>query len=108
MASNLSLYQSKANSVSNSLEGLLDVDRIYANPVYTCTITCPGVGMIKGIYNSDSPFGIGIESNFVDQFSLPPAIEQGLEALRAGTNWIANMSGKSQLILQYSFQYQVH
>lgn len=99
MASNLSLYQPKTQSISNSLEGLLDVDRIYANPVYTCTIQGSS-GIIKGIYNSDSPFGIGIESNFVDQFSLPPAIEQGLEALRAGTNWIANMSGKSQFILK--------
>lgn len=99
MASNLSTYKSKTNPNSTNLEGLLDIDRIYANPVYTCTIS-GNSGTIKGIYNSDSPFGISINSEFVDQFSLPPAIEQGLDALRSGTNWIANMSGKSQFILK--------
>lgn len=99
MASNLSVYQSKAQTNSTKLDGLLDIDRIYANPVYTCTISS-SAGTIKGIYNSDTPFGINISSEFVDQFSLPPAIEQGLDALRSGANWIANMSGKSQFILK--------
>ena len=84
--------------------GLLDVDRIYTNPIYTCTIQkesgAAGPQQIIGIYNSDSPFNIQINSEFVDQFDLPPAIQEGFNQLAGGANWIRNMQGRTQMILK--------
>lgn len=102
--SKISLFNIPATSNSNNFSGLLDVDRIYANPVYACEISkiggAGGPQSIQGIYNSDAQFTISINSEFVDQFSLPSDIQDGFNALAAGGNWLRNMNGKSQFIMK--------
>lgn len=98
----ISLFNSQQSNSSNNFAGMLDVDRIYANPVYACSIIkvngAGGLQEIQGIYNSDSSFDIGITSNYVDQFDLP--IQSGLDALNPVINYLRNTQGKSQFILK--------
>lgn len=98
----ITLFNTQTTSISDNFRGILDIDRIYANPVYACSISkingAAGNQSIEGIYNSDSPFNISITSNYVDQFELP--IQPGLDALNPAVNWARNMQGKSQMILK--------
>lgn len=101
--SSLSLFKRNSSNRNSNFAGLLDVDRINANPVYTCYIQKNGGGgiqSISGIYNSDAPFSVSIQSDFVDQFELPSDIQDGFNQLAAGGNWMRNMNGMSQFILK--------
>lgn len=101
----LSLYEDNIfNQGSRNFNGVLDIDRIKANPIYRCTISrkIDGAALtsrtITGVYNADSPFSIGINANYEDQFELP--FQSFFDQLMAGGNWARNMTGHSQFILK--------
>lgn len=86
---------------SKNITGLLDIDRIKANPLYQCTITGGRTifGMpssITGIYDTDSSFTISTSSSYSDTFELPSIANKINEV----TGFAANMAGKTQFILK--------
>lgn len=103
--STLSQYTASSNITSNRITGLLDIDRVKANPLYRCTISGgryasgngkSAIASISGIYNSDAPFSISVGSEYADTFEMPEVIEK----LNSALGWAANMSGKTQFILK--------
>lgn len=93
------------NTGSRSFTGLLDVDRVKANPIYKCFIAKKiavgnPVNYIQGVYNSDSQFSVSVGSEYVDQFELPEDAQNALTKLQGGMNWMRNMQEKSQFIVK--------
>lgn len=88
--------------------GLLDIERIKANPLYQCTIsggttlqkngndylTIPSV--ISGIYDSDSNFTLSLGSEYTDTFEMPSVID----AVNDVTGFVSNFIGRTQFILK--------
>lgn len=104
--SSLSILSNSENIITkDKFTGFLDIDRIKQSPLYTCTVSCElpvqnSAGKrfsFSGIYNSDSPFSIGIQSEYSDQFQLPNWGEEGLDSL---TSLYANARNQSQFILK--------
>lgn len=104
--SSLSILSSSKNVVTKDrFTGFLDIDRIKKNPLYTCTVSCElpmqnSLGKrfeFSGIYNSDAPFSIGIQSEYSDQFEMP---DWAGDTASAVTALYANIRNQSQFILK--------
>ena len=100
--STLSLYSKNDNIFGlsrSTFAGVLDIDRVKQNPIYTCSIfNKDTLRKVSGVYNSDSPFTISTTSNYEDQFEFP--YQESINKLMAGGNWFRNMQGKSQFIFK--------
>lgn len=104
--SSLTVLSNSQNIITKDrFTGFLDIDRIKQSPLYTCTVSCElPVQSSKnivpfsfsGIYNSDSPFSIGIQSEYSDQFEQPDF----LELANSVTALYSNMRDQSQFILK--------
>lgn len=104
--SSLSVLSNSQNIITkDKFTGFLDIDRIKSNPLYTCSVSCvlPGENTngtknysFSGIYNSDSPFSIDINSDYSDQFEMP----EWADLFNQAASFFSNFSNRSQFILK--------
>lgn len=105
--SSLSILSNSENIITkDKFTGFLDIDRIKQSPLYTCTVSCGLPAQtsddiiefsFSGIYNSDSSFNLGIQSNYSDQFQQPNFLDDTANSI---TSFYANMRNQSQFILK--------
>lgn len=111
MAQNQSNIQKYNNGYTvnknKNIIGLLDIERIEANPLYKCTISGSSSvynqkvksfmpSSISGIYDTDSNFTLSLGSEYSDTFEMPDIVND----INSITGFAANYFGRTQFILK--------
>ena len=85
-----------ASYSSSGADNFLDIDKIRANPLYTCYVTLPNGRVLTGLVDSGNTFEISTGAKYEDTASMPSFAD----VLNEVAGIAANMSGQTQFIAQ--------